>query len=132
MVDVSEFTDEEFMVCPSNIIVFSLKNQNWYSVDVTGLTPKIWKPEVLDRLVLDREKKDALTLIASTNSQAVQAAKSVDVIEGKGKGVVLLLHGPPGVGKTVSCCPKYIYQVPTDTIIVNCRSTLRVLSTTTT
>jgi hypothetical protein len=28
--------------------------------------------------------------------------KIKDVVEDKGKGLVLLLHGPPGVGKTVS------------------------------
>lgn len=25
-----------------------------------------------------------------------------DIVEGKGKGLVILLHGPPGVGKTLT------------------------------
>ena len=28
-----------------------------------------------------------------------------DLIQGKGKGLVLLLHGPPGVGKTYTAGP---------------------------
>lgn len=27
---------------------------------------------------------------------------AVDVVEGKGQGLVILLHGPPGVGKTLT------------------------------
>ena len=27
---------------------------------------------------------------------------SYDVVEGKGRGLVILLHGPPGVGKTLT------------------------------
>jgi ATP-dependent Lon protease len=30
------------------------------------------------------------------------AGKGVDVMEGKGEGAIFLLHGPPGVGKTLT------------------------------
>jgi hypothetical protein len=99
--DVSSFTDEEFMICPSILEVFSLDNHVWYLVETNGLKPKVWRPESFDRLVLSQDKKDTLIRLAKTNSRLVQGNKSNDIIEGKGKGTVLLLHGPPGVGKTV-------------------------------
>jgi hypothetical protein len=98
---ITEFADEDFMICPASIMVFSIDDHEWFVVDVANLKEKEWKPTAFDRLVLDPEKKETLTRLAKTNSRLVQASKSKDVIEGKGKGVVLLLYGPPGVGKTV-------------------------------
>jgi ATP-dependent Lon protease len=71
-------------------------------VDVGKLKEKEWRPKAFERLVLEKERKDTLIRLASTNSRQIQSFKSKDVIEGKGKGMILLLHGPPGVGKTVS------------------------------
>jgi hypothetical protein len=89
------------MICPASIIVFSLDNQEWCSVGVVHLKPKEWRPSSFDRLVLDQERKDILIGLVKTNSRRAQSKKSADIIDGKGEGVVLLLHGPPGVGKTV-------------------------------
>jgi hypothetical protein len=97
----AKFIDEDFIICPASIIVFSLDTHEWCSVSVANLKPNEWRPATFDRLVLDYEKKDILARLAKTNSQRVQSKKSVDIIEGKGWGIVLLLHGPPGVGKTV-------------------------------
>jgi len=99
---VSNFTDEEFMICPKTLEVFSLDNQDWYQIEVNGLKPKKWRPESFGRLVLDQDKKDNIIRLATANSRTVQEAKSRDIIEGKGKGIVFLLHGPPGVGKTLT------------------------------
>jgi hypothetical protein len=115
--DISDFTDEEFMLCDSTLQVFSLDDHEWYLIDINRLKEKVWRPETFNRLVLDQDKKDTLLRLAKTNSRLVQGGKSKDIIEGKGKGIVLLLHGPPGVGKTVcflltlSCSRAYIFLV---------------------
>jgi hypothetical protein len=93
------FTDDDFMICPASITVFSLDKQEWCGVGVSHLKPKQWNSTAFDRLVLNQETKDTLTKLAKTNSRRVQSKKPADVIEGKGQGVVLLLHGPPGVAK---------------------------------
>ena len=100
-IDVEEFGDKEFMICSTNCTVFSLDDHVWYSVGVGGLKEKRWRPQAFDRLVLDPKKKATLANLAKANSRKVKSKRSEDVIGGKGCGTVLLLHGPPGVGKTV-------------------------------
>lgn len=124
-VDVVEFTDAEFIICPVSITVFNLDDHDWYSVDIARLQEKEWKPKSFDRLVLDQDRKETLIRLAKTNSRLVQATKSKDVIEGKGKGVVLLFHGPPGVGKTVRILYTFIMR-NTDLVQVDCRSSIRI------
>jgi SpoVK/Ycf46/Vps4 family AAA+-type ATPase len=111
------------MICPLTILVFELDNHEWFSVDVDKLKEKEWNPAAFKRLVLDADRKDTLIRLASTNSRLVQESKSKDVIEGKGKGVVLLLHGPPGVGKTVGP-PPYNSRI----FLINFKLTAEVLS----
>lgn len=41
----------------------------------------------------------------------VQSNKLGDIIEGKSRGIVLLLHGPPGVGKTVGRALQAIFYI---------------------
>lgn len=98
---ISEFTDDDYLICSASMTVFDFDSHEWCVVDITRLKEKEWKPETFDRLVLNPEKKDTLARLARTNSQFVKAEKTKDVTEGKGKGMVLLFHGPPGVGKTV-------------------------------
>jgi SpoVK/Ycf46/Vps4 family AAA+-type ATPase len=47
----------------------------------------------------DRKTKELITALVS---KQISAAKSTDVIAGKGNGLILLLHGGPGTGKTLT------------------------------
>lgn len=100
---MESFCDDDYLICPATLAVFSIDDHEWYSVEVTGLKEKEWRLEAFDRLVLNPAQKAVLVNLAKTNSKSVQSNKLSDIIEGKGSGTVLLFHGPPGVGKTVSC-----------------------------
>ena len=65
------------------------------------IRPKEWRPESFDRLVMKSTRKEILKRITMTSFRGTETA-SHDTIEGKGKGLVLLLYGPPGVGKTMT------------------------------
>jgi flagellar biosynthesis GTPase FlhF len=81
--------------------VFNLEDHEWYSVDILKLKTKVWKPATFDRLVTHLDTKDTLKRLAKTHAR-MEMETHRDVIEGKGQGLVLLLHGPPGVGKTMT------------------------------
>ena len=81
---------------------------------MTQLRPVAFRKNAWDRLVLDPEYKDIVQAMVS--SYVDKTAKLDDLVAGKGKGLVTLLHGPPGSGKTLTAGKSLSYlpiQSPT-------------------
>lgn len=55
----------------------------------------------MEKLVLEKEEK-ALLLAITSNHQNDKPVHFDDFIPNKGKGIIILLSGPPGVGKTLT------------------------------
>jgi SpoVK/Ycf46/Vps4 family AAA+-type ATPase len=92
--------DEQYMVCAALIEVFSLVDHIWYRVPVLELKMPEWAEDPWEQLELTSQRKELLKtlVLAHTN----QLNKSEDVIKKKGKGLVFLFHGQPGLGKTLT------------------------------
>jgi hypothetical protein len=58
-----------------------------------------WSEGAFESLVLPANQKELI--LGFTESQRKSKDMFDDVIEGKGKGIILLLCGGPGVGKTL-------------------------------
>lgn len=56
-----------------------------------------WNTDAFNHLVVDEDTKE---LIRALVSSKLDAEQGTDVIEGKGNGLIILLHGGPGTGKT--------------------------------
>jgi SpoVK/Ycf46/Vps4 family AAA+-type ATPase len=56
-----------------------------------------WNHKAFGSLVADDDTKEMIQALVSNQ---LAAQKGTDVIESKGNGLILLLHGPPGTGKT--------------------------------
>ena len=69
-------------------------------MNVNGIKDVTWNEEAFDSLVLPNDEKELL--LAFAEGQANPKASFDDFIQGKGKGIVILLNGPPGVGKTLT------------------------------
>lgn len=65
------------------------------------LRPVDWDHDAFRRLVLNSDKKDLIQSLVK-NHLADTGNSSADLIEGKGNGLVILLHGGPGTGKTLT------------------------------
>lgn len=60
-----------------------------------------WNDEIFDRrLVLKGHKKELIKALVTVHTSS-QPAK-MDIVDGKGRGLILLLHGGPGTGKTLT------------------------------
>ena len=58
-----------------------------------------WNENAFKRLVLKANKKELIEALVTIHLENNEAT---DVIEGKGAGLIMLLHGPPGTGKTLT------------------------------
>jgi DNA polymerase III delta prime subunit len=66
---------------------------------VDNLSPIDWNEQCFDQLVLQEQQKKLVQALVTEHISNKSGFD--DIIKGKGKGLVLVLHGPPGVGKTL-------------------------------
>ena len=78
---------------------FNLRTKKWLDLNIDQIHPVAWNRLAFDSLVLDRKTKELITALVS---KQISSAKSTDVVAGKGNGLILLLHGGPGTGKTLT------------------------------
>ncbi|KAK0612921.1 P-loop containing nucleoside triphosphate hydrolase protein [Bombardia bombarda] len=84
---------------PFDILGFGLQDKKWRKLLVEHIRPTNWNKTAFDRLVLDPDKKSLITAMVTEH---VVSDTSADIIEGKGNGLIILLYGDPGTGKTLT------------------------------
>lgn len=93
-------TAEQKLICTPLLRGYSLKNKMWLNFFVNCVENIEWQKDAFDRLVLPKNQKELI--LGFTESQRKNRDTFDDVIEGKGRGMIILLCGPPGVGKTLT------------------------------
>jgi Cdc6-like AAA superfamily ATPase len=68
-------------------------------LNIEQIEPVIWNKIAFERLVLEQKSKELIKALVTVH---VSAKKMGDIISGKGNGLIILLHGSPGVGKTLT------------------------------
>jgi hypothetical protein len=86
-------------LCPSYVYGFSFEKKEWCKFFVDFLSPVEWKPDALNSLILPSPQKRLLKGLVSGHKFPERAR---DLPGQKGKGLVVLLHGAPGSGKTLT------------------------------
>ncbi|KAF4556157.1 Hypothetical protein D9617_1g080320 [Elsinoe fawcettii] len=104
------------------LIGYHFKSRTWHELDIDFIKELDRKKDLanFDDLVLDQRHKDLLLAVVQSHSSgqtlnsgapvpmpatpaaSTQDTASMDVVAGKGKGLIILLHGAPGVGKTLT------------------------------
>ncbi|KAI1759795.1 hypothetical protein GGR53DRAFT_523588 [Hypoxylon sp. FL1150] len=109
------FSDEEYLIASPVVLGFAFAEKLWLEFTVSGIKEITWNEHAYDSLVLQPNTKEIVK--ALVESHKYHPASSIDdVIQGKGKGLVAVLHGPPGTGKTLTAegisellkCPLYM------------------------
>lgn len=96
-----EFTEEELLIASPVVLGFAFSEKLWLEFSVSGISDIDWNEDAFDSLVLPDNQKSIVK--ALVESHTFRAAQNIDdVIQGKGKGLVAVLHGPPGTGKTLT------------------------------
>jgi AAA+ superfamily predicted ATPase len=93
------FDDEKACLCPPVIRCVNVQTQNGYIVAVRDLKQVKWKSTAIEKLVLDAERKRMLLRLIRYHLSNKQKDEG-DLISHKGNGLIVVLHGPPGNGKS--------------------------------
>lgn len=100
---VKQLTDAQCLIAHYLLPGFSIAEKTWVDVFIDTLAPIHWNHTALEVLVLPPQKKVLMTTLVEAHIKSVSnTAGFDDVIVGKGRALVMLLHGPPGVGKTLT------------------------------
>ncbi|KAF4469330.1 P-loop containing nucleoside triphosphate hydrolase [Fusarium albosuccineum] len=90
--------EEELLLFHYQIGGFDLAWRKWALFNIDHIQDVQFNSDAFQQLVLSPEKKRLIqSLVQQRNSKD---GGFDDLIKGKGKGLIFLLHGPPGVGKT--------------------------------
>ena len=96
---LANLSDEDIMLCCHSLPGFSLELKIWGSFSVNKIKEVAYNDLAFQGLVLPEKKKMLISSLLELQDNQIEDTFD-DLIQGKGKGLVFLLHGPPGVGKT--------------------------------
>ncbi|KAH7160976.1 P-loop containing nucleoside triphosphate hydrolase protein [Dactylonectria macrodidyma] len=97
----ADFTDNQLIICHYEVAGFALNEKKWGFFHVDNLDEIQFDDNVFTSSLMLRPqiKKMILSLVKVHENEHVGFD---DIISGKGKGMIFLLHGEPGVGKTLT------------------------------
>lgn len=104
-----ELENDQIMLLPSRVYGYSLLDRWWYPLNIDFVEDIKTSIHGFDDLVLPGDHKRIMQALVKhhtrgsrpTSDQSKSVTEvSMDLVSGKGKGLIILLHGVPGVGKT--------------------------------
>jgi hypothetical protein len=111
----ARITDDEYLIMSDMVYGFVLRTRKWAQLNLAHISNVSYNSDVLastadqsnkkapktafDDLVLPPGHKEVILSLVAQHFRD-EEHHEVDIFQGKGKGLILLLHGAPGVGKT--------------------------------
>lgn len=129
-------------IMPPDIYGFYLNEKQWIRLFIDNIEPVSWNIKAFERLVLPHKTKDLVRALVTvrTSQRGVKqglgvAGKRTDITGGKGNGLIMLLHGGPGTGKTLTAesvaemAEMPLYRVTCGDIGINAEAVEKYLNT---
>lgn len=124
-------SDDQCLLASATVRGFSFSEKKFLDFFVDKLSPIEWNSECFEQLVLPSTQKELVQALVSEHSKKrgrYADSGFDDIVKGKGRGLVLVLHGPPGVGKTLTaeCVAEFtqrpLYIVSSGELGTSCES----------
>ncbi|KAL2172749.1 hypothetical protein VTG60DRAFT_2568 [Thermothelomyces hinnuleus] len=115
----TKISDLEYLIMPFSVYGFVMRTRKWARLNLEMLSPVTrLNPDAdlisretpgtesggapFDQLVLPPGHKEMVLSLVSQHFRDKESNtfRSMDIVRGKGQGLIILLHGAPGVGKT--------------------------------
>ncbi|OJJ76617.1 hypothetical protein ASPBRDRAFT_192737 [Aspergillus brasiliensis CBS 101740] len=111
----TQLSHERLILLPPRIYGYVLLSRAWYPLDIDLISDiRIIdgdQPDPFDDIVLPDKHRDIVRALVKTHARSrgtlgstepanALVKREFDIVKGKGRGLIILLHGAPGVGKT--------------------------------
>ncbi|KAM5349708.1 hypothetical protein ACJ41O_006213 [Fusarium nematophilum] len=93
-------SEEHYRLCTHVVRGFCLNAKEWGHLDIDLVREISWDSAAFDQLVLPGDYKRVIRAFVATQMSGEDDFD--DVITGKGRGIIMLLSGEPGTGKTLT------------------------------
>ncbi|KAL8791720.1 MAG: hypothetical protein Q9195_005657 [Heterodermia aff. obscurata] len=99
-----EWEEYQYLISPPRLLGYHLTTKQWVELAVDKVKDiKILKdPSAFKSLELPKTQKSLIESLVRCHGVKDEDRSMRDLMKGKGNGLVILLHGPPGVGKTLT------------------------------
>lgn len=87
------------LLCPPYTYAYSVAHKRWCRPLLKQIADVKWDPDAWDTLILPDKQRQVLRALVTSHRFPDNAR---DQVQQKGKGLVILLHGSPGSGKTLT------------------------------
>lgn len=92
--------DDDYLICHYLMPGFFLVDKKWCFFHVDSIKDVEYNMNAFETLMFEEEYKQMILSLVKVHTDPRLTFD--DVIKGKGRGMIFLLHGVPGVGKTLT------------------------------
>ncbi|KAH7374066.1 hypothetical protein BKA64DRAFT_586823 [Cadophora sp. MPI-SDFR-AT-0126] len=101
-VDVDMQDEDHLIMCSPTVLGYSLDDKLWLEFAVDDITEISWNDSLWNHLAIEPKQKNLTLALAASHTQQILDHSFDDIVIGKGRGLIMLFYGPPGVGKTLT------------------------------
>jgi hypothetical protein len=91
---------EDTLFCSRRVLGFGFETKKWGAFDISSLREVSWDVTAMNKLILEEKRGHLITSLIKNHKNDDSGFD--DIVRGKGRGLVGLLSGSPGVGKTLT------------------------------
>ena len=99
---IAKISEDELHLCLPTVLGYSFVTKMWGRFEIDKFSPIVWNKKAFDLLVLPQATKMLIKALVRGDSECRNVELIKDVISGKGGGCIIILHGRPGTGKTLT------------------------------
>lgn len=108
--NADEWSEDNYLICDREIFGFSLTDKRWCAFNLDLIQDVEYSNSAFNALLLPvQQKSTILSLVEVHTNVHLQFG---DVVQDKGKGMIFLLHGEPGTGKTLTAGESSLGVIP--------------------
>jgi DNA replication protein DnaC len=105
--DEPKIQGHELVLLPKRLFAYALQDRKFVMLDIANAKSIAQTGDPFKELIISRSHKDMISSLVHAHFEKKQMEQlhgfyhtSQDIIHNKGRGLVILLHGVPGVGKS--------------------------------